>query len=90
MDCLPVGEKITSAADYCDAANELVCAEQNVLHYGLIEYGKGASVLQVALAAIIEANPITGNVVLSSKLTPQRDCLPVFRRLATRVIIPTG
>ena len=87
LGCIPLGCEYTAAIDYADAANELVGSENNVPHYGAIEYGRGPALLQHALVRVLDSNePLTGDVVLMN--TPiERDVQNVFRSRAAKIIM---
>lgn len=87
INCRPVNGEVTSAFDYCEAAHTLLKEEQSILHYGLIEYGKGKPALQIALSKVLQNNdPLSGDVILLDTEI-EKDCLPVFKALASKVVV---
>jgi hypothetical protein len=87
IGCMPIGCEYTAGIDYAHAANELVGQENNVPHYGAIEYGRGKAMLQHALARVLDSNdPLTGDVVLMSS-DIERDVQTVFRSRAAKIVV---
>lgn len=87
--CLPVGQPHISAETIIDAACMLVNAQHGVNDYALIEFGKGRGALAAALEGILLSNPPALPVVaLRSRRVS--DCIEVFRRHASVIVIAAG
>jgi hypothetical protein len=83
VNCMPVVGGATDAANLVDAANQLVCQHYTVQHYKLIDYGKGAGALAVALSHVIAALP-PGTNVFAYRIT---DGIEVLKAAANEIVI---
>ena len=88
VNCVPVGSKVVDAMDYIRAAEATVRQELSVLDWAMVEFGKGGGSLRTAVAAAIEATPISNSalVVIDTRLPQGREALSVFLERAATVI----
>lgn len=89
IGCCPMkgDEKVIQLVDLLAPVFEQVANEFGVLHYKLVEYGKGPGALAVALDKYLTENPLTnGEVVVMPKASAEgTDVVNVLIRHATRV-----
>lgn len=89
IGCCPMKgeEKVIQLVDLLAPVFSQVAEEFGVLHYKLVEYGKGPGALAVALDRFLTENPLTnGEVVVMPKASAEgTDVVNVLIRHATRV-----
>lgn len=80
VDCTPVGMQTEAAEVYFEEVARRILADHGLADYRYAEYGKGAGIFAVTLAAMADAGEIQGRVVMSSS-TPEG-------AIAMRVLMP--
>jgi len=87
ISCLPLGNlDMTYAHDLIAKSAETVCADMQLLHFALAEYGKGPAMLATQLKADLLEEPVR-NLYLDGKSTESYGIKQTLMSLAQNIVV---
>ncbi len=84
---IPDGFRVISGAQIVGEVSPAICKDHNVYHYKAIDFGKGPGMLLAYLDAMLRANPLGRDVIVTVDTRTQEgaDIAPFLERHARRV-----